>query len=186
MKCTKAGVPIYCVATVSLISCITFLVCSENAVTVFFWFVDLTTTGLIATYTMMLVVFVGWYRARLAQGLTNSSLHYVAPLTPYSAYLGLFLGCTALFFIGFDIFQPFNKQGFITSYFAIPYSIILFVFWKIFKKTKFVDPTTADLISGKAGVDEECKHWEEGGIKENWQRELAQMSFVRRCWERIW
>ncbi|CAM1506469.1 Fc.00g061100.m01.CDS01 [Cosmosporella sp. VM-42] len=186
MKCTKSGVPIYAVATVSLISCVTFLVSSNSAVEVFYWFVDLTTTGLIATYTMMLLVFIGWYRARVAQGLNPASLHYTAPLAPYSAYLGLFLGTVALIFIGFDTFAPFSVQGFITSYFCLPYSAILFLVWKIVKKTHFVDPATADLISGKKEVDEECREWEEGGIEENYRAALAEMPFWKRCWERIW
>ncbi|EEU40499.1 uncharacterized protein NECHADRAFT_103561 [Fusarium vanettenii 77-13-4] len=186
MKCTKAGVPIYCVMTVSVISCITFLVAGESSVTVFFWFVDLTTTGLIATYTMMILVFIGWYRARKAQGLDDSALHYVAPWNPWAAYLGLFLGTVALIFIGFDKFEPWSTQGFITSYFCHAYAAILFVFWKVFKKTKFASAETADLVSGKKEIDEECKHWEEGGIEENYARELAAMPFWKRCWERIW
>lgn len=47
-KCTKAGVPIYCVLITTLISCINFLAASNKAVEVFYWFVDLTTTALIA------------------------------------------------------------------------------------------------------------------------------------------
>lgn len=186
LKCTKSGVPIYCVATVSLISCITFLVCSTSAVEVFYWFVDLTTTGLIATYTFMLWVFVGWYRARTAQRLPLSELHYTAPLAPYSAYFALFLGCVAIFFIGFDTFEPFSVQSFITSYFCVPYSVVLFFIWKVLKRTQFVDPKDADLYSGKEEVDEECRCWEEGGIKENYKARLAEMGFVKRCWERIW
>ncbi|CRK24801.1 hypothetical protein BN1708_003919, partial [Verticillium longisporum] len=77
LKCTKAGVPIYCVLVVSAITCITFLVSSNSAVEVFFWFVDLTTTALIATYTFMLVTYLGFYRARKAQGL--------APLRSWSS-----------------------------------------------------------------------------------------------------
>ncbi|KAG7415801.1 amino acid permease/ SLC12A domain-containing protein [Fusarium sp. MPI-SDFR-AT-0072] len=186
MKCNKAGVPMYCVLTVSVISCITFLVAGESSVTVFFWFVDLTTTGLIATYTMMIVVFIGWFRARNAQGMDKSTLHYIAPFNPWAAYVGLFLGVTALIFIGFDKFEPWNTQGFVTSYFCHAYAAILFIAWKVFKKTKFVNPETADLVSGKKEVDEECKHWEEGGIEENYKRELAAMPFWKRCWERMW
>lgn len=74
MRCTKAGVPVYCVAVVSVVTCITFLVSSTSAVHVFYWFVDLTTTGLIMTYTMMIVVFLGWHRARRAQGLEDAAL----------------------------------------------------------------------------------------------------------------
>ncbi|KAH7312596.1 amino acid permease/ SLC12A domain-containing protein [Stachybotrys elegans] len=186
LKCTKSGVPIFCVGVVSLISCITFLVTSNSAVTVFFWFIDLTTTGLIATYTMMLFTFIGWYRARTAQGLPVSSLYYVAPLNPYAAYFATLLGCLALFFIGFDVFEPFRTQAFITSYFCLPYTAILFLGWKFIKGTKFVDPKHADLVSGKAEVDAECSIWEEGGIEENYRKSLAEMTFARRCWERMW
>ncbi|KAJ2896714.1 hypothetical protein MKZ38_005284 [Zalerion maritima] len=186
LKCTKSGIPINCVGTVSLICCITFMVASNSAVEVFYWFVDLTTTGLIATYTFMLLTFAGWYRARKAQGLADSALFYVAPLTPYSSWFALVLGCLAIFFIGFDAFKPFDVQSFITCYFCIPYSLILFAVWKVVKKTKWVDPAEADLVSGKAEIDAECKHWEEGGIEENYQRKLAEMPFAKRCWERIW
>ncbi|KFA67305.1 hypothetical protein S40285_03631 [Stachybotrys chlorohalonatus IBT 40285] len=186
LKCTSAGVPIYCVGVVSLISCITFLVTSNSAVTVFFWFIDLTTTGLIATYFMMLITFIGWYRARIAQGMPISSLYYVAPWNPYAAYLATCLGFLALIFIGFDTFEPFRLQAFITSYFCLPYSVALFLGWKLIKRTKFVDPKHADLVSGKAEVDKECAIWEDGGIEENYRKALSEMSFIRRRWESMW
>ncbi|KAI9164061.1 Proline-specific permease [Paramyrothecium foliicola] len=186
LKCTKSGVPIYCVGVVSLITCITFLVTSNSAVEVFYWFIDLTTTGLIATYTMMLVTFIGWYRARKAQGLPDSSLYYIAPWNPYAAYFAILLGFLALIFIGFDTFQPFDLQGFITSYFCLPYAVVLFVGWKVIKRTKFVNPKTADLVSGKAEVDKECAVWEDGGIEENYRKALVEMSFLRRRWEGLW
>ncbi|KPM38668.1 putative proline-specific permease put4 [Neonectria ditissima] len=173
LTCTKVGVPIYCVATVSVITCVTFLVSSHSATEVFFWFVDLTTTGLIATYTCMLVVFLGWYRARTAQGLQSTALPYLAPFMPYCAYLAILLGCIALLFIGFDQFSPFSLQGFITSYFCFPYSITLYLGWKWSKGTSFVTAEAADLVTGKIEVDFECSIWEEGGIEENYQKRLA-------------
>jgi yeast amino acid transporter len=135
---------------------------------------------------MMLITFVGWTRARKAQNLKNEDLYYVAPWNPYHSYFALLLGCIALIFIGFNKFAPFDTQGFITSYFCLPYMFVLFFSWKLIKRTKWVNPATADLVSGKAECDRECQQWEEGGIEENWKRELAQMSFARRCWERIW
>jgi len=186
MKCTKAGVPIYCVAVVSLLSCITFLVSSTSAIEVFYWFVDLTTTGFIATYTMMIITFLGWYRARVKQVLEVAHLHYVAPYSPYGAYMALVLGVLALLFCGFDQFAPFHVQGFITNYFCLPYSIGAFTLWKLVKRTRFVRPEEADLISGKKEIDDECRIWEEGGIEENWRRKLAAMPFWQRLWERMW
>ncbi|KAG8411242.1 hypothetical protein J3459_016455 [Metarhizium acridum] len=99
VKWTKSGFAIYCVALVSLVTFITFLVTAKSAVQVLNWFVDLTTTSLIATYTYVLVIFV--------------FLHSIQ--------------CSL-------------------------------VFWMyVWKGTEMVDPRTADLVSGKAKVDEECR-----------------------------
>ncbi|KAK1963291.1 amino acid permease [Colletotrichum sublineola] len=186
LKCTAAGVPIYAVLVVTLISCITFLVSSNSAVEVFFWFVDLTTTALIMTYTFMLITYMGFYRARVAQNFPPETLPYLAPLTPYFPALALLLGILALIFVGFDNFYPFSVRGFITAYFGLAFGIFTFVVWKVLKKTKFVQPKEADLISGKAEVDAECRHWEEGGIEEVERQRLSEMSVLRRTWEKIW
>ncbi|KKF93517.1 putative proline-specific permease put4 [Ceratocystis platani] len=186
LKCNSAGVPLYCVGIVSLLTTITFLVCSNSAITVFYWFVDLTTTGLIATYLGMVIVFVGWSRARKAQGLADSDLPYVAPYTPYITYVSLLIGTLAIVFVGFDKFKPWDTQGFITSYFCVPYSLLLFFGWKYYKKTSLVTPEDADLVSGKAEIDAECAKWEDGGVMENFKREMASKSFLQRTWITMW
>lgn len=186
LKCNKAGVPINAVCAVSLITCITFLVSSNSAVEVFYWFVDLTTTALIMTYTMMLVAFIGFYRARTAQKLDPVALPYLAPYTPYTTYFATALGCLALLFVGYYSFVPFDTRSFITAYFAVGFGPFMFVTWKLLKRTKFVKPEEADLVSGMKEVNEECRQWEEGGIEEVEQRRLADMTFSRRCWERLW
>lgn len=170
----------------SLITCITFLVSSNSAVEVFYWFVDLTTTALIMTYSLMLVAFIGFYRARQAQGLDPATLPYRAPWAPYSAYFALLLGILALIFVGYSSFVPFTTRDFITAYFGTVWGIFTFFLWKVLKRTKMVKPAEADLVSGKKEVDDECRHWEEGGIEEVEKARMAQMSFARRCWERLW
>jgi yeast amino acid transporter len=179
-------VPIYAVLGVSLITCVTFLVASNSAVEVFYWFVDLTTTALIMTYTLMLVAFIGWYHARQAQGLDPATLPYRAPWAPYSAYVALVLGILALIFVGYSSFVPWATRDFVTAYFGTVFGIFMYFLWKIVKRTKLVNPAEADLISGKKEVDEQCRHWEDGGIEERERARLAEMSFVRRCWERMW
>ncbi|RYP58158.1 hypothetical protein DL770_010500 [Monosporascus sp. CRB-9-2] len=186
LRCTKAGVPVYAVGAVTLVTCITFLVSSNSAVEVFFWFVDLTTTALVMSYTMMIVAYIGFYHARQAQGMDPATLPYRTPWAPWSAYFALMLGVLMLLFVGYDTLVPFDVRGFVTSYFAVGWAMFMFVLWKVLKRTSFVKPSEADLISGKKECDEECRHWEEGGIEEVEQQRLAQMSFARRCWERIW
>ncbi|KAK8091641.1 proline permease [Apiospora hydei] len=185
-KCNKSGVPMVAVLTVSAITCITFLVSSNSAVEVFYWFVDLTTTALIMTYVMMLTAYIGFYRACKAQNMDPASLPYRAPLTPYTPYVALVIGWLALLFVGYSSFVPFDTRSFITAYFAVGWGGFMFLVWKIVKRTKMVKPHEADLISGKKEIDDECRHWEEGGVEEVEKARLAQMGFARRCWEKLW
>lgn len=179
LKCTKAGNPIYAVMTVSLIGCITFLVASNAAVTVFDWFVSLCTCGFVLSYLFMQVTWVGWYRGLKAQGVSRDSLHWKAPLMPYAAYIGIGFGSLVLLFLGFDVFVPFSVQGFVTSYFGLAFAAVMFVFWKVLKRTKFVKPEEMDLWSGKAEVDAECTIWEVDEIDKP-------TTFIGRVWHKMW
>ncbi|RAH66704.1 putative proline permease [Aspergillus aculeatinus CBS 121060] len=186
-RCTASGVPIYCVVVVSLLSCITFLVASASAVTVFYWFVDLTTCAFVLTYTSMVVVFLAWYRALKAQGLDRSTLlPWASPAQPYAAILAVVIGSVVTLFNGFTVFAPFSVQGFVTSYFGIAFWVVMFAVWKVWKRTTWVKPEDVDLLAGKAEVDAECRVWEDGGLEERRREELARMHWVRRAWEKMW
>lgn len=135
---------------------------------------------------------MGFYRAKKAQGLSDDLLPYVAPLTPWSPLMSLTIGILALVFVGFDVFSPeFSVRGFVTSYFGLIFAIVMFGVGRVLfrlqgRSSEFVDPKEADLWSGKAECDAECRHWEEGGIEENEKARLAEMSALRRAWERCW
>lgn len=185
-KCTKDGVPIYCVLAVTLLSCVTFLVADNASINVFYWFVDLTTIGLVLTYTSMACTFLGWYRALRAQGIDRKSyLPWISPLQPYMAIVAVILGFSTALFNGYAVFKPFDAQGFVTSYFGLAFFVVMFAFWKVVKRTKWVDPATADIYTGKAEIDEECRIWEDGTWDEKHKAELAQMNIIRRMWERM-
>ncbi|KAJ5346578.1 hypothetical protein N7541_009060 [Penicillium brevicompactum] len=187
LKCTASGIPINCVIVVSVLSCITFLVASNSSVEVFYWFVDLTTIAFVLTYTGMLCVFIAWYRAMKAQGIDRKTfVPWAAPFQPYGAILAIIIGCLTAIFNGFSVFKPFSVQGFITSYFGLAFWVVMFVFWKFYHRSSFVSVINADLYSGKAEVDEECKIWEEGDYEERRKAELANMNWVHRAWEKMW
>lgn len=186
LRCTKNGIPWVCVTAVTLISCVTFLVASNSALTVFLWFVDLTTSGVIVNATCMFITFMGWYRALQKQGVSRDILPYRAPLAPWSAWFGITLGVAGIIFIGFDRFSPFSVRGFVTSYFGIAWATSLFILWTVLKKHRFVRAEEADIYGGKDRVDAECRIWEDGGLENNEKRRLAEMNVVRRTWEKIW
>jgi amino acid transporter len=57
----------------------------------------------------------------------------------------------------------------------------MFVLWKVVKKTEFVKPAEADLVTGKAEVDAECRHWDDEPEKER-----AEMTRLQRLWDSCW
>lgn len=184
LRCTKRGVPWVCVTAVTLISCVTFMVTSTSALQVFLWFVDLTTSGIIVYHTGFWVVALAWRRALVAQNVPTSQLPWKAFFPTWWCYYGIAFGTLIYVFLGFTSWKPFDYQSFITSYFAGPWALILFVLWAVIKRTHFVKPVDADIFSGKAEIDQECRHWEEGEDDE--KARLAQMNFFRRTWERMW
>lgn len=177
LRCTKSGVPWVCVTAVTLICLLSFLVASNEASEVFSWFLELTTVSLVVNFTCMSWVFVGWRRALKAQGIRQISTSkkswlaslldrdnnvesvtrmetvifpYIAPGASWTPCLCMVLGSIISLFIGFDIFSPWSTKGFITSYFGLGWFIGMFVFWKIYKRTSFVDPGSVDIYADES------------------------------------
>ncbi|CAG9941559.1 unnamed protein product [Clonostachys rosea f. rosea IK726] len=217
LRCTKAGVPWVAVTVITAISCLSFLVASNGSNVVFLWFVGLTTVSLCVNFTAKAWVFIGWRRALKAQGYAlvgknninqapwlSKLLHskppaseitentvvfpYIAPCGSWTPYMNLILGGTVCIFIGFDVFSPFSYRGFITNYFGLFWFCIMFVFWKIYKKTKFVDVSKVDIYAEgrKQAIDEECRHWEDGTIDVLQHEHLSQYNMFVRGWKRFW
>ncbi|KAL2004634.1 hypothetical protein VTN00DRAFT_3370 [Thermoascus crustaceus] len=152
-KCMKNGIPIYCVLAVALVSCVTFMVSSTASATVFEWFIGLSTCAIIIVYILMLVIWFGFYKSLKAQGISRDSLPWRAPLMPYGCYLGLVIGLLLLIFLGFDVFVPWSTQGFVTTYFGIACVLVLFLFWKVYKRTRLVNFKEVDIFAGKEEID---------------------------------
>ena len=74
------------------------------------------------------------------------------------------------------------------SNFGLAWFFFMFIFWKVFKRTKFVIPATVDIFADgkKQAVDEECRFWEEGFGDEAERDALAKKHIVVRTWARFW
>ena len=63
-------------------------------------------------------------------------------------------------FNGFKVFTirpwgPDELTSFFTAYVGVLIFFLLFGFWKIFKRSKLVNPAEADIWTGKAALDAE-------------------------------
>lgn len=171
LKCTKRGVPIYCVLITASIGLLTYMTVSEGANNVFGWFQTLTTITSVITWINILVAFICFRKACIAQNVGPKDKVFTSPYQPYVAISTLTFFCIILFFNGFHVFtytdgvSNWVTQDFITAYIVIFIYIAFFLFWKILKRTKMVKPAEADLWTGKAALDAEV--WPEQ-IPRNW------------------
>jgi amino acid transporter len=105
-KCTKQGVPVYCVAVTLAIALLSFLQVSNNAAVVLDWFVNLVTASQLINFSVMAYTFIHWKRACDVQGLDRNSLPHKSFWQPFSAYYAL-TGCFIMTFVGgYTVFLP--------------------------------------------------------------------------------
>ncbi|MCJ1254926.1 hypothetical protein MMC24_002742 [Lignoscripta atroalba] len=172
LKCSKKGVPYYCVGITASIALLTYMSCSTGANAVFTWFQNLTTIASLFTWVSVSIAYIQFHKALKAQGVDRNTLVFKSPFQPYTAYGSLCFFLIIILFNGFYVFKPFSVDSFVTAYVGIPIYLSLFAFWKIFKRTKFVNPAEADIHTGKAALDAADAHWPE--------------QIPRNIFERIW
>ncbi|PHH81508.1 hypothetical protein CDD82_610 [Ophiocordyceps australis] len=156
-RCTRAGVPIYCVALVLAFALLAFLQLQSNAAKVLSWLVSLVTASQLINFAVVCVTYLSWYRALKAQGISRASLPYRARFMPWAAWYGLAGTLVMAFVGGYAVFLPlpghWNVPDFLFSYTMIPVFPILYLGWKFYHKTRIYKPHEVDLQKGVAEID---------------------------------
>ncbi|KAI5780350.1 amino acid transporter-like protein [Peziza echinospora] len=161
LKCTKTGVPVYCVASALAIGLLSYLQVSNSAAVVLSWLVSLVTASQLISYSVISFTFIAWRRALKAQNIPLSSLPYKSITGVRGAYYA-FTATTVMCLVnGYTVFLPgwWNVPNFLFSYLMVAICPVIFVVWKLVKKTKVVDPSKADILTGKAEIDEYERHY---------------------------
>ena len=103
-KCTRQGVPIYCVGVVLLLALLSFLQLSANSAVVLQWFVNLVTASQLINFSVMCFTFLRFYKACQVQGIDRNTLPYKGFGQPYAAYYGLVCTFVMTFVGGYTVF----------------------------------------------------------------------------------
>lgn len=139
----------------ALVTPLTYLSCSTGPAKVFIWLANLGTLIALSSWIAICVTYLRFYKALKSQGVDRDQLPFKSPFQPYLAWYTIIYFSILTLFNGFYSFTPWNVETFLTTYIGIPIFFGLFLFWKLLKKTKFVDPAEADLWTGKAAIDAE-------------------------------
>ena len=155
-KCTKNGVPFYCFCIVICFPFLSFLAVSSGASKVLSWLVALVTAGGILDYIVMDITYIFFYRACQAQGFDRKQLPYCGWFQPWCAWIGLAWETLIVFCFGYGAFRGpghFSVDSFFSSYVMLGVFPVLYIFWKLLKRTPFVKPHEADLVWERPAVD---------------------------------
>ena len=156
------GVPIYALA-LSSICCVSAYMCIvETVFKTFQYFVQLVTVFGILTWISILLSHIYFVRARRAQGIPDTALAYVSPFGIRGSWAALVFACFITVFNGWGDFVhnlkatgSFDWRDFIVDYLPIPIYLAMIFGYKVIMKTDGVRPEDADLMGGKAKIDED-------------------------------
>ena len=152
-KCTKSGVPIYCYCVVMMFPLLSFLQVSNSSSQVLTWLVSLITAGGLIDYIVMCVTYIFFYRACKAQGVDRKTFPYTGWFQPYSAWIALVAEIVVTLCYGYSSFQPPDVETFFSNYTMVILAPVLYIGWKLIKRTKFVKPEEADLVYQRPIID---------------------------------
>ena len=131
--CTKSGLPMFSIALTGAFAFLAFMNISSGSVTVFNWFVSLSTVGGFLCWLGMNVTYVNFCtcsplsgmisllirllvdRGLRVQGIDRKKLVYHSNLQPWLAYWGIFWNIIFILVNGFECFWNFTAASFLTA-----------------------------------------------------------------------
>ncbi|KAH6643500.1 amino acid permease-domain-containing protein [Boeremia exigua] len=152
-KTTTSGIPVYSFLAVICFGFLSFLQVNQGSAKVISWLISLITGCGMIDYFTMCITFINYHKACKAQGLDRATLPYYGWLQPGCAYLGAISTFLVALFYGYSVFKPFSVEGFFQNYTMQLVAPILYLGWKIIKRTKKIKPDELDLVWERPMID---------------------------------
>ncbi|KAH3686690.1 hypothetical protein WICPIJ_002334 [Wickerhamomyces pijperi] len=149
LKTNKRGVPYWGCAFVAIFMPLAYMNLSTSAANVFGWFQSLTSANLLLGWTFISWNHIAMSRAMQAQGISRDRLPHKVIFAPYAAWISGIASFVLLLTGGFPNFVHghFEISSFFSSYFILPLTAGLYLFWKFFKGTRYWRPEEVDVAS---------------------------------------
>ncbi|PGH29681.1 hypothetical protein GX50_07566 [[Emmonsia] crescens] len=152
----KAGVPWVALLFSNGFSCIAFISVSSNAGKLYEALITLSGVATFIVWSAIGITHIRFRQALVAQGKSPSTLPFKAAFYPYGTYFSLGANVFFIFFQGYPAFlNPFNAENFVVNYILLPIFLSFVVFWKWYKKTKWVKLEEMGIWSGRRDYGEE-------------------------------
>ncbi|KAH8817398.1 amino-acid permease inda1 [Xylogone sp. PMI_703] len=150
------GVPYVAILFTWAISLLSYLNVSNTGVTVFNWFVNISTISGFLAWIVVMITYLRFRKAFEYHGLLHT-LPYRTPLQPYTTYFVLFVISLLTLTNGFQVFWPnkFNASDFLAAYITFPIFLALYLGHKIWYRTPWaIKVEDIDIVTGRREMDE--------------------------------
>lgn len=152
-RTTSKNVPIYAALVSNLMGLIALINVASGAGTAFTYILDIAGAAAFIAWACIGITHLRFRRAWRLQGHTVDELPFRAFLFPYGAYFISGINVFLLLIQGYaTLLTPWQPVSFVFSYIIVVLFVVLFVGWKVAKKTRFVDLAEVDLQYGRRDV----------------------------------
>lgn len=154
--CSKTGVPIVSVVVSLCWALISFLQLNHNSAVVLDWLINLITSCQLLNFCVMSFTYIFFRKAVNAQGLNRDEFTFKSWFQPYTASFGLVCAFVMMWVQGYGVFTKGNwdYKTFLFNYLVIFVDVLLFIFWKLLKRTKWRRAEEVDLITGLKEIED--------------------------------
>ncbi|KPM42523.1 Dicarboxylic amino acid permease [Neonectria ditissima] len=141
MRLNRFGIPYLAVALYGLFMALGYMTLSHSASTVFDWLQDLVSISTLVNWITICIVYLRFLYGCKKQGIDRRrELPWAAPFQPYTTWASLILFVVLFFTGGFTTFihGHWAIESFISSYFNLPFILVVYFGYKLWYKTKVI------------------------------------------------
>lgn len=139
------GTPYWAVAVSSLWGLLAFLQLSESGSNAFNWLLNITSVAGFITWALINACHLRFQKALTFQGISRSSLPYLAPFQPWLSWYGLFFNVLIIFTNGFTVFIEWSVADFFAAYISVIVFVVLYIGHKVWDRSPFVPLSKMDV-----------------------------------------
>lgn len=140
-RINRFGIPYVAVSLYGVFMALGYMTLSSSASNVFTWLQDLVSISTLVNWICICVVYLRFIYGCKKQGIDrHTELPWAAPFQPYTTWVSLVVFILLFFTGGFTTFMNgrWSTETFISSYFNLPFIVIVYFAYKFWMKTKIV------------------------------------------------
>jgi len=145
----KRGVPVLAILLTNAFGALAMMNISTGASKAYSYIVNLSGVSTFLVWASISFIHIRFRRAWHYQGRTTATLPFKSVLYPWNAYFGLGANLFLALVQGWSTLAPFNAGNFVDAYILLPLFPIIYVLFKLLKRTHFRRAHEIDLDSGR-------------------------------------